>query len=316
MNNPEITHVVFGTGPLGRSVMNSLLKRRCRVRAVSRSGSLEAAPKGVELAAGNAADPAFVRSVTGDAAVVYQCAAPPYNRWREEFPALQNVLIEALSGRGTRLVIAENLYMYGDPDGQPLHEDLPYAAQTRKGRVRAELARAALQAHQDGRVQVAIGRGSDFFGPWVRGSNMGKRVFSPILAGKPAQLTGRADLPHSYTYIEDFGEALVLLGERPQALGQAWHVPNDRPNITQRQFMDLVGEALGRPVRHSTMGRGMMAFGGLFVPAAREMVEMMYEFEKSWVVDSGKFERTFGMKATPMPEAIARTLAWYQGAAR
>lgn len=55
----------------------------------------------------------------------------------------------------------------------------------------------------------------------------------------------------------------------------------------------------------------MMSLGGLFIPAARETAEMMYEFEKPFVVDSSKFERTFGLKATPLPEAIAQTVAWY-----
>jgi nucleoside-diphosphate-sugar epimerase len=41
-------------------------------------------------------------------------------------------------------------------------------------------------------------------------------------------------------------------------------------------------------------------------------VEMMYEFEKPFVVDSAKFEKTFGMKATPIREAIKATVAWYR----
>jgi hypothetical protein len=42
------------------------------------------------------------------------------------------------------------------------------------------------------------------------------------------------------------------------------------------------------------------------------MVEMLYEFEQPFIVDSSKFERTFGMKATPMRTAIRETVAWYQ----
>jgi hypothetical protein len=41
------------------------------------------------------------------------------------------------------------------------------------------------------------------------------------------------------------------------------------------------------------------------------MVEMAYEFEKPFVVDSSKFEQAFGMKATPIQEAIKATVAWY-----
>jgi len=60
------------------------------------------------------------------------------------------------------------------------------------------------------------------------------------------------------------------------------------------------------------MGKTMMRIGGLFIPGARETVEMMYEFEKPFVVDSSQFERTFGMKATPIAEAVRATVDWYR----
>jgi nucleoside-diphosphate-sugar epimerase len=60
------------------------------------------------------------------------------------------------------------------------------------------------------------------------------------------------------------------------------------------------------------MGKLMMSIGGLFIPGARETVEMMYEFEKPFVVDSTKFEKTFGVQATPLREAIRQTVAWYR----
>jgi nucleoside-diphosphate-sugar epimerase len=69
---------------------------------------------------------------------------------------------------------------------------------------------------------------------------------------------------------------------------------------------------IGSPVKLAATGRAMMAIGGLFIPAARESLEMMYEFEKPFVVDSSQFERTFGMRATPMQQAIAETLEWYR----
>jgi nucleoside-diphosphate-sugar epimerase len=174
------------------------------------------------------------------------------------------------------------------------------------------MSEAALAAHKAGKVQVALGRGSDFFGPWALGSSHGERVFYPALAGKAASFGGKLDIPHTATYIEDFGKALVILGERAEALGQAWHVPNDRPQITQRQFAELIFAELGQPAKVSAMGKTMMRIGGLFVPAARESVEMFYEFEKPFVVDSSKFERAFGVKATPIAEAIQATVAWYR----
>ncbi len=305
-------HVVFGTGPLGRSVVDELVRRGQAVRVVSRSGQMAEAPQGVELVAGDLYDAATVRKLTQGATVAYQCAQPAYHEWPQKFPPLQAAIIEGLTGTGVKLVIGENTYMYGDTDGKPQTEALPYAAHTRKGRVRAGLAQAALDAHKAGKVRVAIGRGSDFFGPWALGSSHGDRVFYPALTGKGASFAGNLDLPHTATYIKDFGKALVILGEREEALGQAWHVPSDRPQITQRQFAELVYRETGHPLKVSGMGKTMLRLGGLFIPSAREIVEMMYEFEKPFIVDSSKFEQAFGVKATPIEDAIKTTVAWYR----
>jgi len=305
-------HVVFGSGPLGRAVMQALVAHGHSVRMVSRSGAMAETPAGVEVIAGDLYDPTFVRRVTQGASAAYQCAQPHYHEWPLKFPPLQDAILEGLAGTATRLVLAENLYAYGRQNGVPLREDFPFAAHTRKGKVRAALTQTALAAHQDGRVQVAIGRGSDFFGPWVTDSSHGERVFAPALAGKAASFAGDLDVPHTATYIGDFGRALVTLGERDEALGQAWHVPNDRPTITQREFAALIFEQLGAKPRVSSVSKGMMRMAGLFIPGARETVEMMYEFERPFVVDSSRFEATFGERATPLPQAIAATLDWYR----
>jgi nucleoside-diphosphate-sugar epimerase len=305
-------HVVFGAGPLGRAVVNELTKQGKRARVVTRSGKMFNAPDKVEVVNGDAYDSNTVRQMTKEASVIYQCAQPAYTQWVEKFPPLQEAIIAGAAANRAKLIIGENLYMYGDTDGAPLTETLPYAAHTRKGKVRAQMAEAALAAHQSGKVRVAIARGSDFFGPFVLGSAFGERLFYPAIAGKAASLTANADLPHTATYIEDFGRAMVILGERDEALGQAWHVPNDQPQITQRQFAQMVFEELKLAPKTSSMGRLMIMIAGLFVPDAREVVEMLYEFEKPFVVNSGKFEKVFGMKPTPIREAIRQTVAWYK----
>jgi nucleoside-diphosphate-sugar epimerase len=308
----SVNHVVFGTGAIGRAVMEELLKRGEPVRMVNRSGKMAEVPAGVQVVAADLYDPANVREVTRAAQVVYQASQPSYNQWTKKFPLLQKSIIDGLTGSNAKLVLVENLYMYGDTGGKPLTEDTPYNAHTRKGRVRAEISRAAFQAHREGRVRVTAGRGGNFFGPWGTDSTMGARAFYPLLQGKPAQLIGRTDLPHSHTYVKDFGAALVILGERAEADSHAWHVPNDMPTITQGELVRMFAEEAGVEPKVSSMGRLMMIIGGLFLPEARETVEMMYEFEKPFIVDSSKFEQTFGMKPTPMRAAIRETVHWYK----
>ena len=312
MGNPNEHHVILGAGAIGFAVARELAKRGARVRMVNRRGIAADAPDGVEIIAADLYRADEVQRVTQDAAVVYQSAQPQYHEWPEKFPPLQASILAGMTSGNAKLVIVENLYGYGETNGQPLTEDLPFNAQTRKGRVRAQMADAALAAHRAGNVRVTIGRGSDYFGPFGLNSGFGDRMFLPALAGKAAQAAGNLDVAHTVTFIDDFARALVILGEHDAALGQAWHVPNDRPTITQREFITLIFAELGLPPKMSALSRWMMGLAGLFIPAARETVEMMYEFEKPFVVDSSKFERRFGMKPTPIRDAIQQTVTWYR----
>ncbi len=306
------THVIFGTGPLAQAILQELLRQGKPVRLVNRTGRRpNAVPDTVEVIGTELYDPQQVKQVAQGAAVVYQCAQPTYTEWVTQWPLLMKSILTGLSGAQTKLIMGDNLYMYGDTDGQPIHEGLSYAAHTRKGLARKQVAEMTLEAHRTGAVPVAIGRGSDFYGRGVRNSLSGERVFEPALQGKAAQLAGNLDLPHTLTYIEDFGKALVILGEREEALGQVWHVPNP-PTLTQRQWATLVYKEAGQPFKVSSLNKLMVNVGGLFMPVAREMAEMMYEFEKPYIVDSSKFVRAFGDHSTPHTEAIKATVAWYR----
>ena len=308
----SVNHVVLGTGAIGRAVMEELVQRGESVRMVNRSGRMDEVPAGVEVKAADLYDQAQVREVTRGAKVAYQASQPNYFEWQEKFPPLQKSIIDGLAGTGAKLVLVENLYMYGATNGTPMTEDMPHNARTRKGRVRSEMSRAAFEAHQAGKLRVTAARGSDFFGPWGLPSSMGERAIYPLLHGKAAGLIGNVNLPHTHTFTKDFGRALVILGERAEADGQAWHVPNDLPRVTQREMAAMFAEELGVEPKFSAMGKLMMWIGGFFVPEAKESVEMMYEFDQPFIVDSSKFEKTFGMRATPMKEAIKETAAWYR----
>lgn len=309
----EISHVVLGSGAIGRAVTEQLILQGERVRVVNQSGVMDELPSGVELVKADLFDSAAVKAVCRGASVVYQAAQPVYTRWPELFPPLQQSILDGLTGSSSRLVIADNMYLYGPCGSQPMTESTPALAVTKKGMTRRQMSLDALAAHRAGRVRVAIGRGSDYFGPWGRNSAvMGQRTFYPLLTGRPAQLLGNPELPHTVTYVRDFGKALVILGAQDKSDGEVWHVPNDRPSVTQKEMVTMVARALGVKAKQYANGRMMMVIAGLFQPEPREMIEMMDQFALPFVVDSGKFERAFGMLATPMDQAIEETIAWYR----
>jgi nucleoside-diphosphate-sugar epimerase len=305
-------HVIFGAGAVGQATARELVRQGRRVRMINRSGHRPAdLSESVEMVGGDASNHDFARHAAEGAAVVYQTAQPPYFEWGEKFLALQASILDGAASVKAKLVVAENLYMYGDTDGQPIHEGLPFNAHTRKGKTRAAMAEAVMEAHRLGIVRAVAVRASDFYGPAALGSTMGERVFLPALKGKAASLVGNLDLPHTHTYIDDFGKAMVMLGEREGAFGQAWHVPSPE-TLTQRELVTLFFKEIGLPPKMSSAGKWMLSIAGLFIPEARESVEMLYEFEKAFIMDHSKFEQAFGNIATPHKEAMKATAVWYR----
>ena len=304
--------VILGMGQLGLAIMDELVAAGQLVKLVNRSGRLnEPLPDGVTLETADCNDPDAVAQVTAGADIVFFCVQPAYHQWPKKFPPLAASIIAGVSRGRARLVFGDNLYMYGSTNGRPIHEDLSYAAKTRKGRARAQVAKMLLDAHGAGELQVTIGRASDFYGPRVIDSMAGALLFKAALAGKTANLTGNLDLPHTLTYIRDFACALVTLSQHDEAYGRFWHVPSAK-TITTRQFLQLVETEIGQPIKVRTAGKWMMRLVGLFNPAAGEVVEMMYEFEEPFIVDHGRFEAAFGSSVTPHAEAIKETVAWYR----
>jgi nucleoside-diphosphate-sugar epimerase len=307
-------HVVFGAGAIGLALVEALRRRghKC-IRLVNRSGSAPV-PEDVEVVGGDASDSAFAAAAAAGADVIYQVLNPPYHRWTQEFPALQAGVLAGAQAAGARLVSMENVYMYGRAAGRPFTEDRPLQAHTKKGRLRADMTTDLLAAHQAGRVEVAIGRASDYYGP--RGgaqSNLGDRVFRPALTGGAATVLGDPNQPHTYTYIPDIAEGLAVLGEHPAAPGEVWHLPNDPDTRTTRALVELAYTAAGRPgasVR-STPTLLLRALG-LVNPTVRELVEMLYEFEEPFVVDSSKITIRLGVTHTPYSAGIAHTLRSYR----
>jgi nucleoside-diphosphate-sugar epimerase len=284
---------------------------------VTRSGT---AVPGASSRTADISDPAQAAAAVAGAQVVFQCTSPAYHQWPAKFPALQASVVDAAAAAGALLVVAENLYGYGPGTGL-LTEDRPLTAATRKGAVRARLWQDLAAAHQAGRLRVVAGRASDFYGPGVgAGSVVGDRFFGALLRGKPAEVLGDPDRLHTYTYIADFGEALVALSETEATWGRAWHVPS-APAVTTRSFAAQAADLAGVAVpdagpRLRRLPAWQLRLVGLGVPAVREMPEMMYQFEQDWVVDYSAYAAAVGGRATPMRTALAATVAAQASAAQ
>ncbi|MFN8488874.1 MAG: SDR family oxidoreductase [Caldilineaceae bacterium] len=302
--------VILGTAQLGLSIMDQLVAQGKPVTLVNRRGKVnEPLPAGVNVVQGDVLDVDAVARLCADAEVVFFCAQPPYTEWPERWPPLMQAVLAGVAQTKAKLVFGDNLYMYGPTQGQPLHEDLPYAATGRKGKTRAQVAQMVLDAHKAGRVQAVLGRAADFYGPRVYNALFSDAWFKAALAGKTVNLLGNLDLPRTYSYIKDYARGLVTLSEHDEAFGRAWHVPNAAP-VTTRQFVKMIEAEIGKPIKVRVAGRWLLAAIGLFNAQLREMNEMMYEFEEPYIVDHSQFAAAFGDQSTSHKQAIRETVAW------
>ena len=307
---PHPTHVIFGTGPVGCWIARVLDELNLPVRAVNRSGQRPGLmPETVAMVKADASDAGQAGDAAQGAAVIYQALNPPYHQWHQYFPGLQAGVLAAAQETGARYVSIDNLYMYDS--ARPITADSAVRPRSKKGELRARMAAEVMAAHERGDIQASVLRSSDYYGPGVTGSALGEMVFGHLVAGKKAQLGGSATMPHSFAYIEDVGRAAATLGTDERALGQVWIAPHAPPR-TQGEMVELAAQVLGQEPKMSVVSPLMMRLAGLFIPAARATVEMMYEFTEPFVVDSSRFQQTFGLAPTPVEVGIERTVRWYQ----
>lgn len=296
-------HVVLGaTGVAGRETVAALRADGRDVRTVSRSANGN--PGAAHLAADLRDRDATTRALRG-AEVAYLTAGLPYSTrvWRRDWPAVVAATVDGCLATGARLVYLDNVYAYGRVD-TPMTESTPIRPSSRKGEIRAELLQMLDAASTQRGLDVTVGRSADFYGPGASTSVFNMFAVDAAVAGKPPRWLFDANLPHSMTYTPDLGRALAVLGTDERARGRSWHLPT-APALTGAEYLALAGGE-GRP---RLMSATTMRLGAIFSSAARETLEMAYQFTAPYHFDSSAFERTFGVEPTPYAEGIAASIA-------
>jgi len=300
-------HVVLGAGPLGLNIVGRLTRQGRQVRLVTRSS--RQIVSGVETVCVDASDAKRVHRVCQDAMVLYFCACPAPGMHEALVPLVQGVT-EGVARAGCRLVYADNMGAYGSVAG-PVHEGLPHQPVGGIGRVRAAAADHIIEAHRTGRIAADVIRSSDLFGPGVTDSLLGERVFEPTVRGGSIHFPGGADVLHSYTYVDDFGRAMVAVAGEAGSFGQTWHVPSAR-TLTNRATIEAILEAGGHQASCQFMPGWLKALSDFFNRANRDLRESAHLLEQPWVVQAERLADRFGFLPTPLEEAIRATVEWYR----
>lgn len=310
------THVVFGAaGSLGAAIVRRLaalgMPTRAVMRSLDRARQILPQQATIEIEVGDALNAESVRALCHDAKTIYHCVNVPYQHWSEIMPKVTDNILAVTKEAKASIVFPGNVYGYGRFQHIPATEDHPLAATSKKGKLRNAIEDKVIDAHKSGEASVVIPRFPDYYGP-----NVVNRLIAPIfenaIAGRKAQWIGKLDVPHDLIYIEDAAAAAVLLAMNEDTHGQVWHVPGAGP-LTGRQFIEMAFKAAGNKPDIGVLSGGSLRFASLVNSDAREMSELLYEFEQPLVLDGTKFASAFpSFRYTPHEEAIRQTVEWFR----
>jgi nucleoside-diphosphate-sugar epimerase len=304
-------HTILGAGG---SVSNELVKELQAnhepFRLVSRNAKTIA---GGEWISADVQNKQSVIDAVSGSSVVYLLIGLKYDIrvWRESWPQIMNHAIEACKKTNSKLIFFDNVYSYGYVNGV-MTENTPYNPSSKKGEVRAKIAKQLMDETKKGNLNASIARAADFYGPKSEKSFLSVLVFDRLSKGQRAQLMTSAGKVHSFTYVPDTGKALYTLAKNDSSFNQIWHMPTAAPPLTGKQWVEKVAAAFNVKSSYMVLSKFMLRMVGLFDRNVHEAVEMLYQFENDYIFDSSKFEKTFGIKPTTYDEGIRQSVPSYK----
>lgn len=301
--------IIGSGGTIGQPLAAELKKYSEKIRLVSRN------PRKVnesdELYPLDVNDHSKLKEAIRGSEVVYITIGFKYDLkvWQDKWPAFMREVIDSCVANNARLVFFDNVYMYDRAAIPFMTEESPVNPPSKKGIVRSQLIGMLMNAVDKGTLTALIARSADFYGPDIRNSLLGEMAVKNLMKKSKAMLFGNPDKIHTYTFTPDAAKATALLGNTADAYNQAWHLPTAKDRLTNKQWIELIAAELNvKPgIRHVPVW--MIKALGLFVPVMKEFPEMVYQYEMDYVFDSSKFEKRFGIAATPPKEGIKRMIA-------
>lgn len=304
---------ILGTGQLGLAIMQQLLDKNPdeKILLVNRSGKLNMQlPQNVQLTAADATSKKDMEEIAEISEIIFNCTDMPYDKWADFYPATAEALVYALSKTNTKLVFADNMYSYGNVAGAVMNEQMQHAAKTKKGKIRAGVIHKLLLSGDEFNSRVAFVKASDFIGPRIHKGIFGKDFLDNVYNGKTVRLFGNINLPHTFTYINDFATAMINVGTASDTFGLIWHVPN-APALSLDKWLHLFEVVTNKPIKKSVTPKFVIRIVGLFNSFIKELYEMAYQFEHPYLINHDKYVSRFGNHST-FPSAIVKeTVVWY-----
>jgi nucleoside-diphosphate-sugar epimerase len=294
-------------GAIGIELAKALKEFTNEIRLVSKN------PKKVndtdELMSADLLNAADVQKAVQGSSVVYITIGFTYNLkiWAASWPKFMTYVIDACKKHNCKLVFFDNIYMYDSNHLNGMTEETPINPPSKKGAIRTQIAKMIMDEVEAENLTALIARSADFYGPSIQNNSMiTETVFKPFSSGKKASWLSSPDFKHSFTYTPDAGKATAILGNTDDAFNQVWHLPTASNPMTGKEWIEAIAKEFNVKPKYQVAPKFLVRIIGLFTPIMRELVEMMYQYDRDYVFDSSKFEKRFNFKPTPYLDGIKK----------
>lgn len=311
--------VTGAAGFLGQALVRALASRGDSVRALVRQTIPELQRPGVEVQLGDATDPGSLAAAVQGVDVVFHLAglrrAPERDAfWRVNVGSTRLLLDACVAGapRLRRFVLAGSRAASA-PSATGCREEEPPRPAEWYGESKAEAERVAF-LYQD-RLPVTVARPPRIMGPGDRENLL---FFKVAMAGWALDFGGPR--PLSWIDVDDCARGLLLLADRPEAVGEAFFLASDE-RTTVQGLMRVAGDALGVKTRRVDVPGPLLSVAaaladlvsrvtGKSLPLNRKLARQL--LAPGWVCDTAKARARLGFTATtPLAESMALAARWY-----
>jgi nucleoside-diphosphate-sugar epimerase len=302
-------HTILGAGgPVGKSLATALANLNKQVRLVSRQ-PLVTNNGQYWLKADLSVEQDVIDALEGTE-VAYLTIGLPYSTkiWREYWPRVMKNVTTACLHHGVRLVFFDNIYAVSPNHLNPITESSPLQPCSKKGEIRAEVIRILMEAVEKKGLMGLIARSADFLTLEENKGIIRPLLYDRMLKHQRAQWICNAHVIHNFSYLPDLGKGTALLGTTPDVMQQVWNLPTDPTPMTGVDWIRMMAEEMPTSEKYTTISAGMIKFLGVFIPNMRELVEMLYQYDRDYFFDSSKFNRYFNYIPASPREAIQEML--------
>ncbi len=244
------TLVTGATGFLGSHLVEALVGRGEEVRALVRPTSQVERLRAldVELVQGDLADAGSLPAAVAGVGRIFHCAAlvGDWGSWddfrRTNVQGVRNLLEAASRTDLSRFVHVSTTDVYGYPGGTGCDESHPYRKRGFPyGDTKIEGEQEVWRYHREKGLPVTVVRPVNIYGP--RSKTFVLEFVEVLKDGYMLYVDGGRHVA-GLCYVDNLAQAMILAGERPESIGQAYNV-SDGSDVTWRQYVTALAAILG-----------------------------------------------------------------------